>query len=133
MTASIEPGRGFTEMGMDSLAAIELRNRLRSATGLRLPATLMYDYPNCLALTAYLISKMTPDVLVDPDLDTIRAMHAAASLERMRDAGVTEMLLDMADLAAPGGHAVQGTEIDDMDIDDLVRAVFESDDEEPED
>jgi acyl carrier protein len=57
----LDPGQGLREIGMDSLMAVELRNRLQSSFGRSLPSTIAFDHPTPGDLSAHLV-----DLVLEP-------------------------------------------------------------------
>ncbi|MEE3650594.1 MULTISPECIES: type I polyketide synthase [unclassified Brenneria] len=104
----LAPEQSFKESGIDSLMALELRNRLATASGLRLPATLTYDYPTPAALAEYLDEQLfagldtasDPSATEEKEEARIRDILAAIPLSRLRDTGLLDMLLQAGDDAA---------------------------------
>ncbi|MFE4801899.1 SDR family NAD(P)-dependent oxidoreductase, partial [Streptomyces sp. NPDC056708] len=79
--ASIKPHDAFTELGFDSLTAVDLRNRLNTATGLRLPATLVFDHPTPGALSEHILTEIAPGKAA-----LVSALEALDRLETVFDA-----------------------------------------------
>ncbi|UTP36999.1 SDR family NAD(P)-dependent oxidoreductase [Streptomyces rapamycinicus NRRL 5491] len=124
---SIEPDRSFQNLGFDSLAGVEFRNRLNSATGLRLPSTLIFDNPTPAALAEYLRGRVATDSPAEPDVDPeevrIRALLTSIPLERLRRAGLLDTLTELAsgkDQAEKDTEEKETDSIDAMDDDELI-------------
>jgi acyl carrier protein len=75
--------RAFRELGFDSVTAVELRNRLHAATGLRLPATLVFDYPTPVDLA----DRLGVDLL--PEQPAVSTEAAASAID---DLGVDDLV-----------------------------------------
>nr|WP_276206339.1 SDR family NAD(P)-dependent oxidoreductase [Thermoactinospora rubra] len=135
---SIDLDKGFTDLGLDSLAAVELRNRLQAATGIRLAATLTFDYPNPRELAAFLLAELDPPEAadatdgadatgaVDADDASIRRAIESIPLSKLRASGLLDELLRLA-----GDGPSESRRLDDqsesimtMAVDDLVRAAL---------
>ncbi|MFB8249577.1 SDR family NAD(P)-dependent oxidoreductase [Streptomyces sp. NPDC055952] len=89
--ARVGPSVAFKELGIDSLTALELRNKLAAATGLKLPATLVFDHPNPGALARFLTERIAPEAAGPPS----PAGHLVAEIEGL-GARIQDAFLELA-------------------------------------
>ncbi len=127
--AAVDPSRAFKDLGFDSLAAVELRNRLTQVTGLRLPSTLVFDYPTAATLAQFVLTEAGGADAAE----TVPAKPQAPARRRRADADEPLAIVGMScrypggvaspddlwDLVAAGRDAVTGLPGDRWDVERL--------------
>ncbi|KJS61070.1 type I polyketide synthase [Streptomyces rubellomurinus] len=121
---AIDPERPFKDVGLDSMGAVELRNRLTRVTGLRLSATMVFDHPTPAAIARLIVGELaeasdTPRPVVRSRRGAVDEPLAIVGMSCRYPGGVNSPD-DLWQLVAAGGNGMVGFPTDrDWNIDEL--------------
>jgi NAD(P)-dependent dehydrogenase (short-subunit alcohol dehydrogenase family)/acyl carrier protein len=128
--AALDLKRAFDDLGFDSVSAVDLRGRLSTATGRKLPSTMVFDYASPAALAQFLLTELAPDTAPGPlpllaqlerleaaaaglDPQEIEADRLVARLQSLT-ARLTDIVNTESDAASSVGQKLQTASADDV-------------------
>ncbi|MFE6862138.1 type I polyketide synthase [Nocardia sp. NPDC057668] len=125
----IPPEEPFKSLGFDSLSAVEFRNRLQTATGLKIPATIVFDHPTPRSLATHLRTQITPPATDNQSTELsesdLRNLLNRLPIDIIRASGIAEIARGLAvghpgsgAIASPGGES--GRSIEELDANELI-------------
>ncbi|WP_346659021.1 SDR family NAD(P)-dependent oxidoreductase [Bradyrhizobium sp. 76] len=128
--ASVPADQPLKDLGLDSLMAVELRNRLSGRISAKLPATFAFDYPTARAMARLLLEKLELDnVKVAPSIwadEQIRRKLRGVSIEALRKSGLLErLMMQPNDTSRRASDDELAAHIDDAETDSLLSIASE--------
>jgi acyl carrier protein len=110
--SDVVPTQPLDRLGLDSLMAVELRNRLSDRFGTRLPATLLFDYPTVATLGRHLLEQVLHLVggHAEPEDELIYRAVAQTPIARLQELGLLDGLRLLAGLRAIDGAVIKDSD-----------------------